>query len=720
VLLVLFCARELLAMRVDGATVDEPTHLAYGERALASGTFRREHEAHYSVPASVLNAIPVALANRGQAISWRQRLFIARLPTVLLGACLGWLVWRWALQLFGAWSGMLALFLYTFCPNVLAHAHLVTTDVATALAMFAATYCLWRYVTQPSRGRLLAAAAVFGAAQLTKATALFLVPVFALLLGARALRSALDELRSGRAAWQEAGRVLARQAARCVSLLALFGVAAMLALDLGFWFEGTGTPLSRFPLASPALRRLAAVPVVRDLPLPLPAAYVQGLDMVSQDTGGGTWSYLRGRYSQTGFRSYFFWSFLVKVPLATQLLLVIACCLWAAGKVRASGADSFLLVPPLLLFLYLSLLFQLDVGFRYLLPALPFLFVFASRAAAPAAWGPAVPAAGPVPAVWPAPAGWQPAVPAAGEPAAPRPLWRWLVAAALLVWLAAASALAHPHYIPYFNELAGGPANGWRWLIDSNLDWGQDAERVREVYAARSPVRVLFDPSGPVAGRVAVGLSRLVGHDPGAARRHAWLRDNFRPIATFGHSWEVFDVTERDLARCCAGLPRAWVLDDLDSDLALAGEPFGGGEGVATRFEERLNDGMLGANEPVDAARTLPPRPQPVRAWFGISWPAPETIGRVVAFPSFESRGPTARKFLAIDYVFQFWDGARWCDIPGTRVFDNRALRVEHRFSPLRTSRIRLLVERERNELGNAELTGGFRAACLELAAYPP
>jgi 4-amino-4-deoxy-L-arabinose transferase-like glycosyltransferase len=706
-------------MAADGATVDEPTHLAYGARALAEGTFLREHEAHYAVPASVLNAIPAALAGRGQATSWRRQLFIARLPSLLLGAVLGWLVWRWALQLFGAGSGMLALLLYTFCPNVLAHAHLVTTDVATALAFVAATYCLWRYVTQPSRGRLLAAAAVFGAAQLTKATALFLIPVFALILGARALGHALAERRSGPAARHQAGRVLARQAVRGVSLLTLFGVAAILALDLGFWFEGTGTPLSRYTLASPALRRLAAVPLVRELPLPLPSAYVQGLDTVSQGTQGETWSYLRGRYSQTGFRSYFLWSFLVKVPVATQLLLAIALWLWAAGKVRAPGAESFLLVPALVLLLYLSLLFQLDIGFRYMLPVLPFLFVFASRAAAPAApaegRAAAPPAAGP--AAPPAPG---PAAPRAASEPPPRPFWRWLAVGLLLVWLAGSSALAHPHYIPYFNELAGGPENGWRWLIDSNLDWGQDADFMRQVYAPRSPVRVLFDPSGPVAGRVAAGISSLVGRDPAAARRHAWLRDNFRPIATFGHSWAVFDVTERDLARCCAGLPRAWVLDDLDSDLALAGEPFGGGEGVATRFEERLNDGMLGANEPVDAARTLPPRPQPVRAWFGISWPAPRTIGRVVAFPSFASRGPLARRFLAIDYAFQSWDGERWRDIPGTRVTGNRALRVEHRFPPLRTSRIRLLVERERNERGEAEPQGGFRAACLELAAYPP
>jgi hypothetical protein len=32
----------------------------------------------------------------------------------------------------------------------------------------------------------------------------------------------------------------------------------------------------------------------------------------------------------------------------------------------------------------------------------------------------------------------------------------------------------HPHYLAYFNELIGGPDNGYRYLVDSNLDWGQD------------------------------------------------------------------------------------------------------------------------------------------------------------------------------------------------------------------------------------------------------
>lgn len=730
----MFAVRGLLAMRADGTTVDEPLHLAYGERALSAGTFLRDAEALNSkMPVSVLNAIPVLAAGRGRTLGWGRQLFLARLPTLLLGILLGWLVWRWAQALFGAAGGALALLLYTCCPNVLAHAHLVTTDVATALGMFAAVYCLWRYFDRPSGPRLAIAAVVFGLAQLTKATAILLVPILAVILVVRAFHEArqrrgtpagpdsldsLDPLSS-----KEAAPTLARVAARSAAIFLLFGAVTVVTLNLGFRGEGTFTPLGRYVFVSTGFKALGSIPLLRELPLPLPYAYVQGLDMVSHDALAESWSYLRGRYSQSGFRSYFLWGFLVKVPLATQVLLVLALWLWCRGRARAPGAEPFLVVPVIVILLDLSLFFRLDIGFRYFLPALPFLFVFTARVAAPGGYLRLA-----LPFAWQA-AGRQ----ALGRKASDRQAsgwavagWRavaaWKAAAAggLAAWLVASSFSVHPHYLAYFNELAGGPANGWRWLIDSNLDWGQDDERARQVAAAGGPGRALIDPSGPVAGRIAVGVSNLVGRDPAAARRHAWLRDNFKPVATIGYSWKLFDVGEADLARCCAQLARAWVIDDLAADVALDGEPFAGGDGVTVRFAEKLNDGMLGANEPVDAARTLPPRPRPVRAWFGVRWSAPRTLGRIVAFPGFAGRGPQARRFLALDYVFQSWDGTRWRDVPGTRTLGNQALRVEHRFPPLTTGAIRIVVERERNDRGAEDLAGGFRAACLEVAAYPP
>ncbi len=694
-------------MAADGTTADEPLHLAYGERALTAGTFVRDQDALNSkMPVSVLNALPVVLAARGPAVSWRRQLLLARLPSLLLGVLLGWLVWSWAAALGGPRCAGLALLLYTFCPNVLAHAHLVTTDIATALGFFAATYALWRHLAAPSSGRLLLAAGAFGAAQLTKATALLLLPVCGLLVALADVRQRAEGGNAD-ACLSPAGvppprRPAARRPTpRFVVLLLVLGLGAVAALNLGFRFEGTGTPLQRYGFVSRPFQALAGVPVLRDVPLPLPSAYLQGLDMVTRDARAGQWSYLRGRYSQTGFRTYFLWAFLVKVPLATQILLALALALRLAGRARAPGADSFLLLPVAVLALDLSLFLQLDIGFRYFLPALPFLFVFASRVAAPGAW---------------APAGRASAGGVIGSGGLSR--FRLPLLAVLVAWLAVSSFLVHPHYLAYFNEVAGGPAHGSRWLIDSNLDWGQDAEAVRRLAAAPGAAPLLVDPSGPVAGRIAVGLTDLVGRDPAASRRHAWLRDSFTPAATVGGSWQIFDITEAQLARCCAALPRAWTVERLADDLAPRGEPFAGGDRVSVRQQERLNDGMLGANEPVDAARTVPPQPHPVRAWFGVRWPAPQRIGRLVAFPGFLSRGPLSRRFLALDYVFQSWDGAAWRDLPGSRVTGNRSPRVEHRFSPVVTTAIRLLVERERNDQGGADATGAFRAACLEIAAY--
>jgi hypothetical protein len=264
---------------------------------------------------------------------------LARIPSLILGILLGCLIWRWAHALFGAWSGVLALFLYTFCPNVLAHAHLVTTDIATTFAMFAATYTFWRYLTAPSRGGLLLAAIAFGGAQLTKATALFLVPIFAVILGVRALRGAMRKSGNARHALAGAARGQLRELLRPALRFLVFGIVALAVLNTGFRFEGTGTPLKRYArFVSPGCQWLAGFPLLRDIPLPLPYPYLQGLDMVSRDSRGGPWSYLRGRYSETGFRSYFLWGFLVKVPLATQILIGFAFWLWGSGRVRAPGA----------------------------------------------------------------------------------------------------------------------------------------------------------------------------------------------------------------------------------------------------------------------------------------------------------------------------------------------------------------------------------------------
>jgi hypothetical protein len=49
-----------------------------------------------------------------------------------------------------------------------------------------------------------------------------------------------------------------------------------------------------------------------------------------------------------------------------------------------------------------------------------------------------------------------------------------IVVGVLLLWYCVGTLRTFPHYLAYFNELVGGPKNGYKCLLDSNLDWGQD------------------------------------------------------------------------------------------------------------------------------------------------------------------------------------------------------------------------------------------------------
>ncbi|PIS17263.1 MAG: hypothetical protein COT59_01520 [Candidatus Nealsonbacteria bacterium CG09_land_8_20_14_0_10_42_14] len=55
---------------------------------------------------------------------------------------------------------------------------------------------------------------------------------------------------------------------------------------------------------------------------------------------------------------------------------------------------------------------------------------------------------------------------------------KYFILGFLIVWQAASVLAVSPHFLAYFNELAGGPDKGYLYTVDSNLDWGQDLKRL--------------------------------------------------------------------------------------------------------------------------------------------------------------------------------------------------------------------------------------------------
>jgi hypothetical protein len=66
---------------------------------------------------------------------------------------------------------------------------------------------------------------------------------------------------------------------------------------------------------------------------------------------------------------------------------------------------------------------------------------------------------------------------AAGAVVAAAASWRSVFAALALLcagWQTTDAFRAWPDYLAYFNPIGGGPSVGYRHLVDSSLDWGQD------------------------------------------------------------------------------------------------------------------------------------------------------------------------------------------------------------------------------------------------------
>ena len=514
-LLLALLALQLSSARRTSVTYDEPGHLRYGARLLGGETARFDDS---KMPVSALNALAGRLAAslppgpfRGTLAGWLP----ARVPTMLAGVALAALVFGWARELYGERAGLLALLLAVFDPNLLAHGRLVTTDLWAALAFTLVLWTFWRFCREPTRARGILAALALGAALAVKYSAVLLPPILLLLA---LVRFGPELLRRSR----EAGpRSLARSLARAAGWAAVFALGALLVVNAAFLFQGTGTPLAGYELRSATLRAAQArSPGLAAVPLPVPYAWLEGLDWVHhrERTGEGWGSvYLRGeRRDRGGFRGYYLWAWAYKVPLATQLALAAALLVaWRRRERHAWRRDeAFLLVPTLVLAAHLNFLFAAQMGVRYSLMIFPPLYVFCGSLAA----GPPLGAAGPLP---------RRARLALGVGAA------WLVAS-VLSW--------HPHYLAYFNELLLDRKQAWRVLADSNLDWGQSEAEVAAWLAAHP--EAVRDPREPRAGLVLVRANFLTGVLQGD--RYAWLR-RLEPVGHVGYANLVFRVRPEDL-----------------------------------------------------------------------------------------------------------------------------------------------------------------------------
>jgi hypothetical protein len=391
-------------------------------------------------------------------------LFQARLMVSLLGAALGALVFLWSRELFGATAGLLSLFMFVFCPTMLANGALVTSDMASSLGFLAATYCFWRLTHAVSAQNLVLSVLSLGLLALSKMSSILIIPIFLLILAVR-----LFSTRSIGAPVLCGGPIVGRwPKAGTLGLLFLvhaLAVIGFLWLAYDFKYVDWGEEAIRrkaldapgFLLWSGHGLKLCGLEALDRSGL-LPRAYVEGLSYTLDAINRG--GFALGSFSETGRWWFFPLSFLVKTPVSTLVLIALSLAAYAkwrrvsrlsapAAGVSGAAPGPYELAPLLILggvFLAACLSSNINVGHRHMMPVYPVLFVLAGANA----------------------------------------LWLRFPGRAiraglgiLLAGLVAESFSIRPHYLAFFNVLVGGPSHGYRFFVDSSLDWGQDLPGLR-------------------------------------------------------------------------------------------------------------------------------------------------------------------------------------------------------------------------------------------------
>ena len=448
----------------DSPTMDEQNHLARGLAFLETGDPRLSVE--HPPLINTLSALPVwafiDVRLPTDHPSWNQpdgwyafaelmlweydhdverMIFLARLPIIFLTIGLALTGYHGARQMWpaghsGKRSGVASFLAFAFLlfdPNILAHGRYTTTDLGGTVLIFLATLLLWHMWQAPARAgwHLATAALGLGLAFGSKLSTLAFAPIFALL--------AVLPLYQPQEGWSW------RAAARRLGLLALTGIGALIIVWAIFGFQW-----GRFAFQHEALTSLDGIAG------PMPTFW-SGIEQIALLSETGRPSFLLGETSTDGFLAYFPVAFLAKTPVATLLMLPLA--LWMLWRDVPKSVETasrrrlglFLVLPPVLYFV-LSMTSDLNIGYRHLLPILPFLYLFIAGGLAHILQHP----------------------PAARS--------RTLTVAALLLpgALLLTTLAVHPHYLSFFNVAAGGPAKGYRILVDSNVDWGQDLLRLRK------------------------------------------------------------------------------------------------------------------------------------------------------------------------------------------------------------------------------------------------
>jgi hypothetical protein len=439
-------------------------------------------------------------------------------------------------------------------PTMLSFASMLTPDISFAACTLVLAYYLFHFLNFYSERNAIKLGVALGLSLSTKHTALLFVFFTIFLMVAFRNRDQCNRKQL------------------VYFLFILLSIAYVLLLTT-YFFSNIFMPLGDFEFRSQSLGAtrlpndggVVAGNIFRDsivgrIPLPFPADWLLGIDLQKSDFESGMLSYLDGEWSRSGWLRYYVSAMFYKLTLPSLLLLSVSLILSLYRIARYD--DKFYIVVVALPFLIISFV-SANVGInhhmRYVLAAFPLLFLAVSTldSASVKSW-----------------------------------ILQCFVKSILLLHVFTCFACL-PFTLSYFNQLAGSSQNGWRHLVDSNIDWGQDFHRFEKWLHSRPEIqqigvrlfsihssrtisdKVIRVPQEPTPGLYAVSVNFVAGHNfhinKGLVGPYAYFQ-KFQPVDRIGYSIHIYHITleEANRVRAEMGLP---LLPEPAPDGQPPGEP---------------------------------------------------------------------------------------------------------------------------------------------------
>ncbi|HEY4520590.1 MAG TPA: glycosyltransferase family 39 protein [Candidatus Paceibacterota bacterium] len=456
---------------------------------------------------------------------------IAKAPMLIFFILSALIIYLWSRELFGKRAGLIALFLFSFSPTVLAHSRLVTTDMAALFGVLLASYAFTKFLNHPSKKYVFLAGLALGTALLTKFSTFILAPFF----------------------------FVVALATKSISTIGKAVIVSIVAVVFVIWpiyaFLVQGYPMERQRNDATHILETFGNGLVKNviiadsgIPLLRPIAqYGLGLAMVAQRSAGGNTAFFFGHNYYLGLKKYFPIVYLIKEPLAFWGLVVLSIIGFLGFRQKTEPRSKFytysimILAGWLILYWLTSITSRLNIGVRHLLPAYGATYILLAggierffQSSKKKAWAVGI----------------------------------------LCFWYFAEAIISFPHYLQYMNQAVGGPGKGYQVVADSNLDWGQDLKRLAD-WAVENDIPLIYldyfgwadqayylkdrfkwltagtylskedflkiNPQGGYIAVSATFLTQANADNADPLKNYRWL-ENEKPIAVIGYSIFVWQI----------------------------------------------------------------------------------------------------------------------------------------------------------------------------------